>query len=178
MKDLSPIEIAKFWMLVKIDKTTKIKYTHDKCLGHCWIWQGSFYLNGYGRMGINNKSYHAHRISYYLVYGEISRKNLICHKCDNPACVNPEHLFQGTSKDNIQDMVIKGRQNKKRKKTCNTSSKYYGVTYRKENNKWRVRLQHNHKFILVGQYNTEIEGAIAYDDYIKINGIDKLLNFP
>lgn len=169
MKDLSPLDIAKFWMLAKEDKTTKLRYTHDKYLGRCWIWQGSFFLSGYGRLGINNKSYRVHRISYYLCYGEISSGNLICHRCDTPACVNPEHLFQGTARDNANDRDKKNRyiDPGKHKKS---SSKYHGVHFFDEpenRKKWRVTITYNYKQKRIGRFLTELEAAKAYDKFIR-----------
>lgn len=74
----------------------------------CWIWQGSKDKNGYGTLRINKADWKAHRYSYKIYNGEIGNK-LVCHKCDNPSCVNPEHLFLGTNKDNMKDMVKKQR---------------------------------------------------------------------
>ena len=82
----------------------------------CWEWQGSK-RNGYGRMIIGSrtdgtrKSVSTHRLSYELHYGEIPQGMEICHKCDNPCCINPDHLFAGTRQDNIDDRERKGRNN-------------------------------------------------------------------
>lgn len=80
----------------------------------CWEWQGSK-RNGYGRMIVGSrtdktrKSQSAHRISYEIYHGEIPDGMEVCHKCDNPCCVNPSHLFIGTRQDNINDRERKGR---------------------------------------------------------------------
>jgi len=75
----------------------------------CWEWKGSKNNKGYGRMIINGKFYMAHRLSYALFVNEIPKGMLVCHKCDNPSCVNPDHLFVGTNQDNMDDMKKKGR---------------------------------------------------------------------
>lgn len=75
----------------------------------CWDWTGCFAVSGYGRMMFNYQNYRAHRLSYILHNGEIPDEMIICHKCDNKKCVNPEHLFIGTILDNVKDRVQKGR---------------------------------------------------------------------
>ena len=75
----------------------------------CWIWMASLNPKGYGYFGYKGKVLLAHRASYLLHCGEIPEGLLVCHECDVPACVNPNHLFLGTAKDNTQDMINKGR---------------------------------------------------------------------
>ena len=85
----------------------------------CWLWTGTVANNGRGVFKINNKLKQAHRISYEVHFGEIPQGLLVCHKCDNGLCVNPEHLFLGTQQDNINDCVNKNR-NAKGSKNWNT----------------------------------------------------------
>lgn len=76
----------------------------------CWIFSASPNReNGYGRIWFNRKHHFAHRISYEMHFGKIPKDKLVLHKCDNPPCVNPDHLFLGTDKDNTHDCIAKGR---------------------------------------------------------------------
>jgi hypothetical protein len=78
----------------------------------CWIWTASVKKNGYGQIGYNGTKLYAHRLSWELNNGTIPEDKLVLHKCDNPKCVNPDHLFIGTTQDNINDKIDKNRQAK------------------------------------------------------------------
>jgi hypothetical protein len=76
----------------------------------CWLWTGRRGSHGYGNFTFNDGTLKtAHRLAYELTYGSILPGLLICHHCDNPPCVRPDHLFLGTYADNTQDMMRKGR---------------------------------------------------------------------
>jgi hypothetical protein len=76
----------------------------------CWFWLGALRgKSGYGAIKIEGKVVDTHRFSYSLHYGEIPKGMLICHTCDNKTCVNPNHLFLGTFKDNFEDAKTKKR---------------------------------------------------------------------
>src|SRR4051812_41374624 len=75
----------------------------------CWEWIATK-PGGRARFYYGKEQYAA-RMSFRIYRGEIPKGILVCHTCDNPRCVNPSHLFLGTSKDNVQDMVTKGRTN-------------------------------------------------------------------
>ena len=91
-----PVE-QRFWS--KVDKTDD-----------CWIWTAGRTPQNYGLFYYGPHFYElAHRAAYRLMYGAIPAGHYICHRCDNPPCVNPAHLFLGTAHDNNMDMALKGR---------------------------------------------------------------------
>jgi len=91
--------LKNFW--AKIDK---------KGDDECWEWTASR-NKGYGNIRFQGKLYISHRVAFELAYGHIDDTLDILHSCDNPPCCNPKHLSQGTTSDNVQDMITKGRQN-------------------------------------------------------------------
>jgi len=74
----------------------------------CWNWQASKGVLGYGQFAINGKPIGAHRAAWALTHGRYPTLH-ICHSCDNPSCVNPDHLWEGTASENHMDRVAKGR---------------------------------------------------------------------
>lgn len=88
----------RFWE--KVDRT-----------GDCWEWQSTINRGGYGQFTASGdgQKIAAHRMAWELTHGVIPEGAMVCHRCDNPRCCNPDHLFLGTARTNLEDMVRKGR---------------------------------------------------------------------
>ncbi len=86
------------------DFCAKIEVTES-----CWIWRGALFASGYGKVSCGEKKRRAHRVAHELFIGPLPDDLHVLHRCDNPPCVNPTHLFLGTHIDNMRDMEAKGR---------------------------------------------------------------------
>lgn len=99
-------QLQVFWS--RINKDGSIP-AHCPELGNCWEWTAGRMKQGYGSVWFNHKKTLSHIVAWELTNGSIPDGYNICHKCDNKICCNPEHLFCGTQKQNIQDAISKGR---------------------------------------------------------------------
>lgn len=98
--------VTHFW--TKVNKAGPVPQ-HRPDLGPCWVWTASCKENGYGQFYINRRPVYAHRFSYLIAHGVIPDGLRVLHRCDNPPCVRPSHLFVGTARDNMDDALAKGR---------------------------------------------------------------------
>jgi len=90
---------SRFWSKVRLDSRSR-----------CWLWTAAVTKGGYGKFSVRRSTWaFAHRVSWSLARGPVKKGLFVCHKCDNPSCVRPTHLFLGTQRDNLRDMSAKGR---------------------------------------------------------------------
>lgn len=100
--------------MTESDYSRFLEKVHFEPMSGCWLWNGSYATSGYGAFAINGKNYRAHRVSYQHHQGDFSADLVVCHSCDNKACVNPDHLWLGTHLDNVMDRVRKNRSARQR----------------------------------------------------------------
>jgi hypothetical protein len=167
--NLAESHIKSFWE--KVEKTGEET---------CWKWKGYKNRQGYGRIGIAASTcVNAHRVSWYIHNGPIPKKIFVCHKCDNPECTNPKHLFLGSRQDNMNDMMLKKRGRHFQ------NIEYYGVKYEErldgpnQKGHWRSFICYKEKIIKLGAHTSILEAARNYDRiaYI-VFGERTRLNFP
>ncbi len=117
----------RFW--VKVNK---------KADDECWEWLAGKNSRGYGAFKLNKKTVTASRISWSLLNGEISSDIFVCHSCDNPSCVNPNHLFTSDNQGNVDDMIRKKRHQNQVKTHCKNGHEFTEEnTYLSPRTKWR-----------------------------------------
>lgn len=151
---------ARFWIKAKQSK-------------YCWDWIGAKNADGYG-MFRHGGECHASRIAYQIMNGPISKDVCVCHHCDNPGCVNPDHLFIATHHENMMDKVKKGRS-----RFLGRVSQHMGVTWRNDSKRWRGYITIDRKMKNLGSFGTEIEAAKAHDKAaFSLFGSKARLNFP
>lgn len=102
--------------------------------GGCWLWKGFVHKNGYGEMSYHGDGKRVHRLSYFLFKGPIPEGMDVCHACDVRHCVNPDHLWIGTRKQNMEDCSSKRRHGNMLKTHC-----VNGHEFTPDNIIWRMK---------------------------------------
>ena len=117
----------------------RIDMNVDKSSG-CWVWQGYLNADNYGNIKVAGIMKKVHRVSWEVFNGPIPEGICVCHTCDNPPCVNPEHLFLGTRLDNMKDQQKKGRHDNTKKTHCKQ-----GHLFNETNTRYYMYDGHNHR---------------------------------
>ena len=96
-----PTDLSRFWQMMDASAGPE----------KCWPWQGAFFgRTGYGSVQVDRRARGAHRVAWQIHNGrQLRPSEVVCHSCDNRACCNPAHLWVGSQRDNVQDMIGKGR---------------------------------------------------------------------
>lgn len=120
----------------------------------CWLWLGAYDRDGYGRLQVGPGSPKAaHRASWEAFNGTIPHGLYVLHRCDLPACVNPDHLWLGTHSDNMRDCSAKGRLRRPQ-----ATRAIVGATYIARTNRWQAQFSGQY----LGLFKTQTEASAAY----------------
>lgn len=124
----------------------------------CHVWTGHCQENGYGQIRIGDRAVGTHRVAWAAANGSIPEGLYVLHKCDNPPCCNPEHLWVGTQADNLRDMREKGRG------TAGRHGLPKGV-YAVPGSRYMAQLNRRGKSVYLGRFGTPEEAAVAVKEY-------------
>lgn len=142
-------------------------YSHVKKTPDCWLWIGAKDEKGYGLFRVDSRRIErSHRVAYRISGREIPSGKIVCHRCDNPPCVNPSHLWLGSIQENTKDMMSKNRQakceNQSRAKLTNKQVLEIRALYKNSNPGYRKhkKIPYKNTAILYGVSDCTIEGIV------------------
>src|SRR5688572_27142682 len=128
LPDIQPVKKSfrgdveeRFWANVARRFWSKVLVARDDT--SCWLWGGALLDGGYGKVTIEGKTYRAHVVSFELSKGPVTPGLYVLHSCDRRICVRPDHLFEGTQKQNIQDAYDRGRITQTKSVAADTAAK-------------------------------------------------------
>lgn len=154
----------RFWS--KVDKTDT-----------CWIWMAAKDQKGYGIFTIGGRNHKAHRMAYELTHKTSLGKLFACHSCDNPSCVHPEHIFPGTSSDNMRDAAQKGRHGNQKHPERSTIGRFRKPQIGEQNNRAKIKeidVQDIRKMRILGATPKEIGEKYPM---LSISSIYSIINY-
>lgn len=134
----------------------------DRSTG-CWEWTQRRDRQGYGFIPIKRIPYRTHRIAWMVTHGMITQQQYVLHRCDNPPCINPDHLFLGTAKTNALDRIAKGRPGGRPEQLSSGG----GVYFHKTREHWIAIIMVNKKQRFLGSCKTQAEAIALRQDAIK-----------
>ena len=132
------------------DKQVKRFWSKVKKTDACWLWTGTI-NHKYGAIRIAYRAWRAHRVAWVIANGNIPKGMNVLHRCDNPPCVNPKHLFLGSQRDNLIDCIRKGRNPYVLRTHCPVGHAYAGYNLMMQKNRRHCRacrLKRNRQYIL------------------------------
>ena len=109
-------------------RTASERLAHTITKSGCWEWDGYKNSAGYGVLSYQSQMYLAHRLAYETWIGPIPDGLLVCHTCDNPPCINPDHLYVGTQQDNMKDMAKRKRSYWGNVTHCKSGHEFTGIS--------------------------------------------------
>jgi hypothetical protein len=134
----------------------------------CWVWTEGKSNGGYGVLYWDDKCWGAHCASYTYNVGPIPEGKEIAHHCDNPPCINPDHLFPATHAENEADRDRKGR------RPIWGKSRFRGVV--RNHKKWSAKIRIGLETICLGSFANEADAALAWNAYVAWHNLDRPLN--
>lgn len=138
----------------------------------CWIWLAALNNSDYGIFSFKGRAEAAHRSSYRIFRGPIPPNIYVCHRCDNPSCVNPMHLFLGTQKENMRDAARKGRMSGPKKAYCSCKDQSHPCAKLTNEQVKFIRASNVSSRALAKQFNVDQRTILSAKKFITYKGVE------